>query len=68
LDKEDRRLVLSTLTAAGYRAIAVTNAKHHEAKKRRITNRTPGGKDDDDDDDNSISLSSPKNGEPSTVL
>jgi hypothetical protein len=47
-DKEDRRLVLSALNAAGYRAIAVTNAK-----QRRVTkNRTSiGAKDDDDDQD-----------------
>jgi len=64
-DKEDRRLVLSALNAAGYRAIAVTTAKHQDAKKRRIANRTPGAKDDnDDEDENSTSLSR----EPSTVI
>jgi hypothetical protein len=68
-DKEDRRLVLSTLNAAGYRATAVTTAKHHEAKKRRrLANETPGAKEvDDDDDDNSISPSL-KNGGSSTVI
>ncbi|KAI0307152.1 hypothetical protein B0F90DRAFT_1807827 [Multifurca ochricompacta] len=40
LDKEDRRLVLLALNAAGYRAIAVTNAKQQEAKKRRIAHGT----------------------------
>ncbi|KAI0304087.1 hypothetical protein BC826DRAFT_894815, partial [Russula brevipes] len=34
-DKEDRRLVLSALNAAGYRPTAVANAKRQEAKKRR---------------------------------
>ena len=66
MDKEDRRLVLSALNAAGYRAIAVTNAKHHEAKKRgSATRRTPVS-DDDGDEGNSRSLS-PKDGVPSTV-
>lgn len=76
-DKEDRRLVLSALNAAGYRALAVTNAKHHEAKKRRvaIAIRTPGAQNDDDGDgdgdadDDGISLSPPKDGgDPSTVI
>ena len=65
LDKEDRRLVLSALNAAGYRAAAVTNAKQQEAKKRRSAKRTPGAKDDGNEGE-SIS-GSPKNGEPSTV-
>jgi hypothetical protein len=71
-DKEDRRLVLSALNAAGYRTLAVTNAKHREAKKRRVANanRTPGaqkdgdGDDDDDGDGDGISLS--PGGDPST--
>lgn len=57
-DKEDRRLVLSALNAAGYRAIAVTDAKQRRVAK----NRTPGAKDDGDQDVNNTS------GEPSTVI
>jgi hypothetical protein len=57
-DKEDRRLVLSALNAAGYPAIAVTNAKQRHVAK----NRTIGAKDDDDQDVNNTS------GEPSTVI
>ncbi|KAH9077166.1 hypothetical protein EDB83DRAFT_2348586 [Lactarius deliciosus] len=34
-DKDDRGLVLSALNAAGFRAIAITNAKQQVAKKRR---------------------------------
>jgi hypothetical protein len=49
--------VLSALNAAGYRAIAVTNAKQRRVAK----NRTPGAKDDDDQDVNKTP------GEPSTV-
>jgi hypothetical protein len=41
-DKEDRRLVLSALNAAGHRAIAVTNASS-VALLRRLRNGTPGG-------------------------
>ena len=60
-DKDDRRLVLSALNAAGYRAIAVTNAK-----QRRVIakNGTPGGaKDDGEDQDANNAF-----GEPSTVI
>ena len=74
-DKEDRRLVLAALNAAGYRSLAVTNAKHHEAKKRHIAiaNRTPGaqGKDDDGDGeegDDGISPSPKSGGDSSTVI
>ncbi len=65
-DKEDRRLVLSALNAAGYRAIAVTDAKHQEAKKRRIANGlgTQGAKDDHGEEETPLS---PKS-EPSTVI
>ena len=58
-DKEDRRLVLSALSAAGYRAIAVTNAKQQRIVAK---NRTPGAKGDGDQDGNNSS------GEPSTVV
>ena len=57
-DKEDRRLVLSALNAAGYRAVAVTNAKQRRVAK----NRTIGAQDDDDQDVNDTSA------EPSTVI
>ncbi|KAI9448021.1 hypothetical protein H4582DRAFT_1802753 [Lactarius indigo] len=33
-DKDDRALVLSAFNAAGFRAVAITNAKRREAKKR----------------------------------
>jgi hypothetical protein len=63
-DKEDRRLMLSALSAAGYRAIAVTNAKQRRVAKNRTT---PGaaatGKDDGDQDVNDHT-----SGEPSTVI
>jgi hypothetical protein len=62
-DKEDRRLVLSALNAAGYRAIAVTNSK----QRRIAKNRTPtpaGAKDDDGDQD----VNNTSGGEPSTVI
>jgi hypothetical protein len=51
--------VLSALNAAGYRAIAVTNAK-----QRRVVakNGTPGGAKDDGDQDVNNAF-----GEPSTV-
>ena len=58
-EKEDRRLVLSALNAAGYRAIAVTSAK-----QRRKKNGTPGAKDDGDQEDVDNTLG----GEPSTVI
>ena len=66
-DKEDRRLVLSALNAAGYRAIAVTNAKQRRVAK----NRTPSGAKDDDDDDGDGDGDQDVNntsGEPSTVI
>ncbi|KAI0005028.1 hypothetical protein BJV74DRAFT_943416 [Russula compacta] len=63
-DKEDRRLVLSALNAAGYRTIAVANAKQQRVKKQRAANEAPRT---DDDDDGGISVSPPKNGEPSTA-
>ncbi|KAI0268245.1 hypothetical protein BC834DRAFT_868576 [Gloeopeniophorella convolvens] len=53
-DKDDRRLVLSTLNAAGYRAAAVENAKAQEAKKRRAAAAADDGPSEP-----------PKNGEPS---
>lgn len=61
--------MLSALKNAGYRAVAVTNAKQQEAKKRRAssaatTNDTPElepaeavNDDDDDDRDSSVTLS-----------
>jgi hypothetical protein len=58
-DKDDRGRVLSALKAAGFRAVAITNAKQQEAKKRRATDaHGPSAQDEE---------SSTKNGEPSTV-
>ena len=50
--------MLSALNAAGYRAVAVTNAKQRRVAK----NRTIGANDDDDQDVNDTSA------EPSTVI
>jgi hypothetical protein len=55
-DKDDRRLVLSALNAAGYRAIAVNDARQRESKKRRRNS------------DVVASPSPPKSGESSTVI
>ncbi|KAH9977767.1 hypothetical protein BGW80DRAFT_1435486 [Lactifluus volemus] len=55
-DKDDRRLVLSALNAAGYRAIAVNDARQRESKKRRRNS------------DVAASPSPPKSGESSTVI
>jgi len=55
-------LVLSALNAAGFRAVAITNAKRQEAKKRRTTDAMePSARDEE------TSTPLPKNGEPSTV-
>lgn len=53
LDKDDRGRVISALKAAGFRAVAIANAKQQEAKKRRATDLSEE--------------SSTKNGEPSTA-
>ncbi|KAI9467026.1 hypothetical protein BJY52DRAFT_39821 [Lactarius psammicola] len=61
-DKDDRGLVLSALNAAGFRAVAITNAKQREAKKRRATDGIgPSARDEE------TSTPLPKNGEPSTA-
>lgn len=62
-DKDDRRLVLSALNAAGFRAVAITSAKRQEAKKRRTTDDAiPPPRDEE-----TLSTPPPKNGEPSTA-
>ncbi|KAH9035265.1 hypothetical protein EDB84DRAFT_1588145 [Lactarius hengduanensis] len=58
-DKDDRGLVLSALNAAGFRAIAITNAKQREAKKRRTADAIgPSARDEE---------TSTPHGEPSTA-
>lgn len=64
-DKEDRRLVLSALNAAGYRAIAVTNAKQRRVAKNRTTPGPGAAAKDDGDGDQGVNNTS---GEPSTVI
>ncbi|KAH9045393.1 hypothetical protein EDB85DRAFT_1906407 [Lactarius pseudohatsudake] len=58
-DKDDRGLVLSALSAAGFRAITITNAKQREAKKRRTADAIgPSARDEE---------TSTPHGEPSTA-
>lgn len=58
-DKDDRGLVLSALNAAGFRAIAITDAKQREAKKRRTADAIgPSARDEE---------TSTPHGEPSTA-
>ncbi|KAH9006807.1 hypothetical protein EDB86DRAFT_2868408 [Lactarius hatsudake] len=58
-DKDDRGLVLSALNAAGFRAIAITNAKQQVAKKRRTADAIGSSARDEE--------TSTPHGEPSTV-
>jgi len=69
-DKEDRKLVLSALNAAGYRVVALSNAKRREVKKRRAANGTPEAEADDqgDDGDDGVFVSGPENGEEPTMV
>ncbi|KAH9179690.1 hypothetical protein EDB89DRAFT_2110986 [Lactarius sanguifluus] len=58
-DKDDRGLVLSALNAAGFRAIAITNAKQQVAKKRCTADAIgPSSRDEE---------TSTPHGEPSTA-
>ncbi|KAH9062688.1 hypothetical protein EDB87DRAFT_1673687 [Lactarius vividus] len=59
-DKDDRGLVLSALNAAGFRAIAITNAKQREAKKRHTADAIATSAQDEE--------TSTPHGEPSMAL
>jgi len=51
-DKEDRKLVLSALNAAGYRGVALSSAKRRGAKRRRAASGTPEADENDSEDGN----------------